>query len=491
MIDTTTTTPEPGTTRAKGGLSTWKIVFFVIAATTPMAAMVGTVPYGFALGTGAGLPAMYLIAGAVMLCFITGYAAMSRNVVNTGALYTYIRAGLGRIPGAGAAYLAVLSYATFTIGVAGVFGYFGHMMFGGPWPAYSAGLVLLMAVLGRRQLSVSVALLGFLMCAEIAVILLTDTGIAIHRGAAALPAVSFSPSLALGAGIAAAATFAFTSFIGIESAPLYGEEARDPRKSVARASYWAVALITVFYTMTSWLAVGGIGAGNVSARAAKEGGSLFFSLTTQYTASAVTAVMAILLVTSFVATGVAVHNATSRYLFALGREGLLPHWLGERHPKHGSPARASAVQAGITGLAIAGFAVAGLDPYTNLGVSMISLATAGLMVLMLGASIAAIVYFVRKPADRHWWRTATAPALSVAGLGAATVLVLGHYKYLTGTTSVVVNGLPWLILVALAAGMTRALWLRTRTCGRWAAMHPEAVAVVAPKPAFELAGVAA
>ena len=91
----------------------------VIAATTPMAAMVGTVPIGFALGTGAGLPAMYLIAGLIMFAFMTGYAAMSRHIVSTGAMYTYIRAGLGRIPGAGAAYLAVLSYVTFTIGAVG------------------------------------------------------------------------------------------------------------------------------------------------------------------------------------------------------------------------------------------------------------------------------------------------------------------------------------------------------------------------------------
>jgi len=445
-------------------MSTAGIVFFVIAATTPMAAMVGTVPLGFGLGTGAGMPPMYLIAGLIMVCFMTGYAAMSRHIVSTGAMYTYIRAGLGRIAGAGAAYLAVLSYVTFTIGAVGAFGYFADMILAIPgvsWAWYSALLIALMAVLGRRRLDVSVRVLAPLLIAEVLIIVVMNIGIAAHKGASALPAISFDPSIAFGTGLAAAVTFAFTSFIGIESAPLYGEEARDPRKSVARAGFWSVILITIFYTLTSWLAVGGIGADNVSARATDEGGELFFGLIGEYTAPLFSYVMAILLMTSFVATAVALQNAASRYIFALGREHLLPAWLGESHPRFGSPARASTVLSLFTAVVVGGFAVAGLDPYHNLAVSMITLATAGIIVLMFGASLAVIAYFAKRRTDRHWWRTVTAPLLAAVGLGVATVLVLGHYSVLTGTDSIAVNGLPWLIPVVLVAGAGRAARLRT------------------------------
>jgi amino acid transporter len=462
------------------GLTTPKIVFFVIAATTPMAVMVGTLPVALSLGTGPGMPAAFVLAGLVMLCFISGYAAMSRNIVNTGALYSYIRAGLGRIPGAGAAYLAVLSYSAFTIGVVGGFGYFAQLILdlpGVPWPCYSAVLVLLIAVVGRRRVNLSVWMLGILITAEIAILLVMDGGIAAHRGVEALPAVSFSPAVALGTGLAAALTFAFTSFIGVESAALYGEEARDPRRSVPLAGYWSVAIVTVFYGLTSWLVVGGIGANDVRAKATKEGGELVFNLTTQYTATALTAVMAILMVTTFIATGVAVHNATSRYIFALGREGLLPRWLGHRHAKFDSPARASDLQTLLSVLVVGGFAAAGLHPYLNLAVSMMSLATIGVMVLMLGASVSVVAFFVRRPAERHWWRTAVAPVLAALGLGTATLLVLAHYSFITGTDSALINGLPWLILVVVFAGAGRALWLRARDHAAFAAMHPEAVAL--------------
>jgi amino acid transporter len=470
------TAPSPNATRRKAGLSTWKIVFFVIAATTPMAAMVGTVPFGFALGTGAGMPAMYVLAGLTMLCFICGYAAMSRNIVNTGALYTYIRAGLGRLPGAGAAYLAILSYVAFTIGAIGAFGYFAQMILPFPgisWQWYSAALLALVALLGRRQVDLSVKTIGLLMSAEILILVILDFAIGAAKGAHALPAASFSPPVAFGAGLAAAATFAFTSYIGIESAPLYSEEARDPRRSIPRAGYWAVGMITVFYTFTSWLAVGGLGVGHVRSAAATEGGGLFFALNAQYTTLWLTDVMKVLLVTSFLATTVALHNAASRYIYALGREGLLPRRLGERHPRHGSPARASALLSLISVVVVGAYAVARLNPYTSLAISMISLATIGIMILLLGASVSVIVYFARRPSGRHWWRTAAAPALALAGLGVAVVLVLGHYRYLTGTDSVVINSLPWLIPVGIAAGVARVAWLRAKRPEAYAAMHPE------------------
>ena len=71
-------------------LSTGRVVFLVIAAAAPLAAMVGNVPLALIDGNGVGLPVAFLIATLVLLCFSVGYAAMSRRVVNTGAFYTYI-----------------------------------------------------------------------------------------------------------------------------------------------------------------------------------------------------------------------------------------------------------------------------------------------------------------------------------------------------------------------------------------------------------------
>src|SRR5262245_56556269 len=91
-------------------LSTGRVVFVIIAAAAPMAAMVGNTPLALLYGNGPGLPAAYAIATVALLCFSVGYAAMSRRVVNTGAFYTYVARGIGKPAGVGAAYVAVLSY---------------------------------------------------------------------------------------------------------------------------------------------------------------------------------------------------------------------------------------------------------------------------------------------------------------------------------------------------------------------------------------------
>ena len=66
-------------------LSTRRIVFLVVAAAAPLAAMVGNVPLALKLGNGPGLPGAFVLATTVLFCFAVGYAAMSRKVVNTGA----------------------------------------------------------------------------------------------------------------------------------------------------------------------------------------------------------------------------------------------------------------------------------------------------------------------------------------------------------------------------------------------------------------------
>ena len=66
-------------------LSTSHIVFLVVAAAAPLAAMIGNLPIALARGDGVGTPAAFLFAGLTLLCFAVGYAAMSRHVVNPGA----------------------------------------------------------------------------------------------------------------------------------------------------------------------------------------------------------------------------------------------------------------------------------------------------------------------------------------------------------------------------------------------------------------------
>src|SRR5581483_9167289 len=127
-----------------------------------------------------------------------GYAAMSRRVVSTGAFYTYVECGLGRVPATGVAYLAVLSYTVLTLGYAGAFGYFVHVVLHTvgtdvPWELPSAVALVVVGFLGYRSVTLSARIITVLMAVEFAALLLMNGGIVLRHGAAALPLASLSP----------------------------------------------------------------------------------------------------------------------------------------------------------------------------------------------------------------------------------------------------------------------------------------------------------
>lgn len=115
-----------------------------------MAAMVGNVPLAIRYGNGAGVPAVYVIASVMLLCFSVGYVAMSWRVVSTGAFCTYMARSLGRPAGVASAYVAVIYYTALTIGMVGVFGYLSGLVLASsgidlPWYLNSAVALVLVA----------------------------------------------------------------------------------------------------------------------------------------------------------------------------------------------------------------------------------------------------------------------------------------------------------------------------------------------------------
>lgn len=462
--------PGPGT--SKRSLNTPRIVFLVVAAAAPMAAMVGNVPLALKLGNGPGLPAAFLLATLILLCFSVGYAAMSRRVVNTGAFYTYVARGLGRPPAVGAALLALVSYNALAVGLVGAFGYFGQLIgqqigVSLPWQFWSGLAILIVGLLGYRSVDLSARVLAVLMSAEIGILVIFDIGVVLGKGAAALPVASFAPSAVLTGSLGIALMFAFASFIGFESAALYGEESVDPRRSIPLATYISVILIGVFYCLTSWITIGAIGVGQAQQTASAELGNLLFTLNTRYVAGWVSDIMAILLCTSLLASLLAIHNAASRYMFALGREHLLPSALGRFHPHRYSPYRASLAQTAINVVVVLAFAFSSFDPYQTLAASMVGLSTLGIIALQAFAAVAILVYFRGRP-EQHWWKTQLAPLIGCLGLLIGVVLLVTHYAALTSTTSPVVNSLPVLLLVVIIGGVAYALWLRTNRPGVYA-----------------------
>ncbi|GIH02052.1 amino acid permease [Rhizocola hellebori] len=455
----------------RGSLTTPRIVFLVVAAAAPLAAMVGTVPLAFAIGNGAGVPATFVLAGLALLCFSVGYAAMSRKIVNTGGFYTYLARGLGKPPAVAGGLVAVIAYNALTVGLVGAFGYFVQLIASDygvnlPWYLFAGIGLALLAFFGYRQIDLSARVLSVVMLAEIGILTVLAIAIVAQRGAAAFPLTTFDPKTFLAPGLGVALMFALISYVGFESAALYGEESRNPTRSVPRATYASISVITVFYALISWVAVGAIGVAGVTETATSQQGELFFTLSGDFLGQAATVMMQILLCTSLFGSTLALHNGANRYMYVLGRERVLPQWLSGVHHSRGVPHRASMAQVAITALIVAIFALAGLHPYTNLATSMLGLGTLGVVALQCAAAVSVLGFFRNRP-DRHWWRTGLAPVLGLIGLGTAGVLLVQNFAIVTGTTSPIVNLLPWLLVIAAVAGVAYAWWMRANDPQRY------------------------
>jgi amino acid transporter len=445
-------------------LSTQRVVFLVVAAAAPLAAMIANLPIALARGSGAGTPGAFLFAAATLLCFAVGYAAMCRRVVNTGAFYTYVAMGLGKVAGVGAALTAVLAYVSYTVGLAAFFGYFLNLVLTPlgihiSWLVYAGLGIAMVAYLGYRSIDLSSKILGALMAAEIAVLAIFDAGVLASKGVAAFPLRSFAPDSVLTPGLGVGLMIAFTSFIGFESAALYGEESREPTRSIPIAIYASLMLIGGFYLLTAWMTVGAIGPEEASVQAGSQGAVLMFNLITRYSGETVASATAVLVSTSLLASYLALHNAASRYIFALSREKLLPAAFGHFHPTRYAPANASLAVSAVTVVCVAMFGLSQVDPYQAGVPVLIGFGTLGIILLQGMAATAILVYlWRRRTATKRW--VIGASALGALGLLTATILVGWNFSLLAASELHAVAWLPLGYPLTLACGAGFACWLR-------------------------------
>lgn len=464
-----TSTTRTGGTLKRNAVGVPGIVFFVVAAAAPLAAALGASPVAF-MSLGVGAPGAYVIAGTVLILFAIGYAAMSRFVTSSAGFAAYLEMGFGRVAGFAGAALALLAYTCMLMALYGVLGFFTSAIIADltglelDWKIWALIAWAGVAVLGYLEINLSAKVLGVLMIGEVLILLIFDAAVLGQGGATGINFQAFQPSNVFTDGLGVALLFAASCFVGFEATAIYGEEAKDPKRTVPRATYAAVALIAVFYALSTWAIGLAHGGGTVQQAAAADPGNLVFAVNTQYVGQWSTVVMNVLLVTSSFAVLVAFHNTLSRYVFALGRSGVLPQALGRTHPRWQSPHKASMVITVVTIIVVGAFMLAGADPYAQLYAWLIGLGTLGILVMQAATSIAVLAFFLRKKrTEFRLWSGGIAPVLGGIGLAGAAYLAIQNWNLLTGATSGFPILLPWLIVLAIIVGVLWAAGAKGRT----------------------------
>lgn len=443
-----------------------EVVFFVIAAAAPLTGVVALFPVMIGSGSGVGIAGTYVVTTCVLLLFAVGYTAMSRHVTNAGAFYTYIAQGLGRPPGLGAATLAIFAYSCVQFGLYGAFGFFAAQgvsdYFGVtlPWWIYAFVAMAVCLFLGVRQVNIGALVLGVLLAVETLILVVLDIAILSEGGAGGLSLAPFAPSAIFSGAFGVSLMFAHACYIGFEATAIYGEESRNPTRTIPRATYVAVTLMGVFFTVTAWLIVNAWGVGQAVSRAQEDPGTFIFDTNTRYAGPFSTDVMSVLIITSVFAAIVAFHNTVARYLFALGRQDLLWSRLGSTHPITQSPYVACVAQTATAAVVVAAFAALGRDPFAELFAWVTGVGTIGIILLQAVCSIAVFVFFRRRDVDRRVWNTVVAPLLGTLGLLAFVFFALKNFNALTGAQGSLSFFLIALVGGFAVAGVAWALWMR-------------------------------
>lgn len=303
-----------------------------------------------ALGLGAGLagPAVLLAivaAGLLALCNGINSAQLAANHPTSGGTYAYASRWFGPRLGFTAGWLFLLAKSASAATAALAFGGYLNFMLGKqshpavPALIAIAGVTILILLGIRRTNLVNVAIVSVTILGLLA-FMLPGFGIMLQGLA---PVGNFKPfwgvegsTEPLWPAMFEATALMFVAFTGYGRVATLGEEIRDPRKSIPIAIFATLAITMLLYLGVATVAIALVGADEFAAASVESVAPLltiadFFNnlfplADTIITIAALAAMLGVLLNLIL---------GLSRVLFAMGREGDLPGFLGLTTEKSG------------------------------------------------------------------------------------------------------------------------------------------------------------
>jgi len=340
------TPPEERQQLKRNVLGPFHVAVMAMAATGPAAVV--ALNYGpMASFAGPGIVLSFVLTLAIILLLANTLYRFSRRYPSAGGLYTWGVKGFGKNFGFVFGWLFAGSYLLLAAAGFVVLGGWGEdwtrTTFGLtiPWWVWTAAGVGYVSYLAYRGIQVSTRSAFILLAFEMSIMAALAVWMLVVTGFDAFTTLPFRPSSAAGgwAAIGLAMTFGVLSCVGIEEATTVAEETRESRRSVARGVLLASIVIPSFYIATSYAMVVGLGPETVS-RLAADSAPLQDAAIKYWGSGFGLSIVVIAVLSSILAFSQTGFNAGIRVIYALGREGLLPRFLGRTHPEHQTPAAA-------------------------------------------------------------------------------------------------------------------------------------------------------
>ena len=464
MATTQPTSGEPTQRLAKGTLSTVDAVAISISVLAPGMAMLLNVP-GVAVIAGGSTPLAFLLGGIACLALAFVVIGFTRRMASAGYAYTYASRSLGKRAGFMAGWLYAFGLICFVpmtmAGVAFLATDLLHLSINWWFPLFLVGMALLV-VLSIVRIKVTTRLQLVVGGCTVLVILIVNLVTTAKGGAHGntLAPFTFGHTVKGGfSGVFYGIILGITSYIGFETAADFGEETAKPRRAIPIAIIASVGFAILFYLWTTYSMAIGFGVDNGATF-----GSSSFALKTiasTFVGGPLPTLVEIgaLLSAFFVCVGCA--TAGTRTLYAMGREGVLPTWLGRTHRRYQTPANATVTVAVLSTLlaALVGF-VLGTDTLggqpTTVYYFFATLGTLAVIVVYIGLCVGGAVFFKRTHSNYNVVAHLLVPAAGVVLFAAAL------YGSIYPTPPSPLNATPYITLAWIVLGLIVVAVLRAR-----------------------------
>ncbi|MGW6918262.1 APC family permease [Kitasatospora sp. NPDC054939] len=409
---------EPGGLRRSLGVR--DLVVYGLLFIAPMAP-VGVYGVLDARSHGA-VAAVYLVATVAMGLTAFSYAQMVRAVPRTGSVFAYARAALGEGPGFVAGWMAMLDYLL----IPAVAYLFSGIALNSLVPGVSRWVWTALAVLVTTALNLvgvrTAAVVGFAVLAmELAVLAVFTVSAVVVLARDGAQRGWATPLTAVGGfsatAVVSAVSVAVLSYLGFDAIATFVEEAVGASAAVARAVLWCLALAGVLFVVQTYLAalLEPLDPQELAADPAAQG-SAFYDTVESGIGHWLHVLVACSKAIGAAFAALAGQAAAGRLVYAMGREGRLPRFLGRVDPGSAVPRRALLAAGAVTLVAAVWAADRddGLDRLT----SVVNVGALTAFVL-LHASV--IGWYVVRQGSRDRLRYLVVPALGIAVLVAVIV----------------------------------------------------------------------
>ncbi|WP_437042295.1 APC family permease [Streptomyces sp. enrichment culture] len=460
-----------------------------VAAITPLSTLSSNLSLSLAFGVGPATVLVILLVMLMAVLFTAGYVVLTRSVVDSGANSAYVAHGLGPVTGSAAAVVSTIGYNLAVVAFAGISGYFLDSGFsaggleGVPWWGYTLAVLAVIGTLGHLGVRAASRVTSVVCVAQF-LLLGLFVGAVVLQNPSGFRRDVITSGDAHGGAFALSLVFVLLALTSYESPATYGEEARDPHRSVPRAIYLTLFVVTAVFVIGTWTMLAAIDE-RTAVLARTDPGQLLPHLFETYLGGWAGVSLNLVVAISMISAALAFHNLATRYMFSSARAGLFPAALTRTHSRRRTPHVAAVTQLLVTVAVLAPFAVTGEDPLVGLFPAVAGYNALMLILMQAALSVSVIAAASRGRVTGSVYATRVAPALVLLAALPIGALIISHYAEVTGSDAAWVNWMPLLIVVGGAYGALRRRRLRRRPGPDHAAQHATdaGVAPECPPPA--------